>query len=176
MERRQLLTWLVHGGTATLAMVVGVPTLIYAVSPGKRRQQAAVWRDLGWLENFPVGEITAAVVQRAPEATRAPDDATQLEPVSLATGADAANVRPGVYVWRTDEENVIVFSRSCTDLGCPVTFDRGSECFLCPCHGGIFDKQGERMAGPPDRPLYRYDTRVTDGVLQVDLSSVPPMV
>lgn len=166
MERRQLLTLLVHGGSATVALVVGVPTLIYAVSPGARDQAAARWRDLGPLEAFPLGEITASVVQRDPVP----------EPASQGGRAADAALRPGVYVWRVAENEVIVFSRSCTDLGCPVTFDRGSECFFCPCHGGIFDKQGERMAGPPDRPLYRYDTRIQSGMLQVDLSSVPPMV
>lgn len=158
MERRTALSLLVQGGSATAALAVGVPTLIYAVTAGQRDFEAQEWRDLGRLDDFPVGEYHEAAIERSAE------------------GAAAQTLRQGVYVWRVSEKQVIVFSRSCTDLGCPVTFDRGSECFLCPCHGGIFDKHGERMAGPPDRPLYRYDTRVENGVLQVDLSSVPPMV
>lgn len=39
-------------------------------------------------------------------------------------------------------------------LGCPVTAsDTG---FICPCHGGSYDKDGKRKAGPPVRPLDRY--------------------
>lgn len=169
MERRQALTLLVNGGSATIAMIVGIPTLIYALSPSTRVAKTPLWRDLGALDQFPVGELTAAKISTAQEQMRreSADQGVPSMPNTLA---------PGVYVWRVSHDEVIVFSRSCTDLGCPVTFDRGSECFLCPCHGGIFDKQGERMAGPPDRPLYRYDTRVQDGILQVDLSSVPPMV
>lgn len=164
MERRQVLTRLVHGGSAIVAAVVGVPTLIYAVSPGMRDEHASTWRDVGAIDDFPLGKITASMVQR--ERVEGTDQ----------TNPNRATLRPGVYVWRVDEKATIVFSRSCTDLGCPVTFDRGSECFLCPCHGGIFSKQGDPMAGPPDRPLYRYVTRVEDGILQVDITSVPPMV
>lgn len=158
MERRDVLILLVCGGSAAVATVVGVPALIYAVAPAGSRRGEADWRDVGRLDEFPVGEITDAMVHPAAEAT------------------DIQSLRPGVYVWRRTAEEVVVFSRSCTDLGCPVTFDRGSHCFLCPCHGGIFDQQGERMAGPPDRPLYRYENRARDGVLQVNVSSVPPMV
>lgn len=83
----------------------------------------------------------------------------------------------GVYVWRKSEKeaDVVVFSRNCTDLSCPVKFDEGSECFYCPCHGGIFDKQGIPLAGPPSVPLYRYANRVRGGVLEIDLNSLPPM-
>jgi menaquinol-cytochrome c reductase iron-sulfur subunit len=164
MERRQALTLLVHGGSAVIAIVVGVPTLIYAIAPGRRDEHAAVWRDVGLLEEFPIGEVTASLVQH------------EREEGTGKSVPQRATLRPGIYVWRLNEEETIVFSRSCTDLGCPVTFDRGSECFLCPCHGGIFSKQGDRMAGPPDRPLYRYLNRVHEGVLQVDLTSVPPMI
>jgi Rieske Fe-S protein len=56
-----------------------------------------------------------------------------------------------------------------------VNWDAGSQCFYCPCHGGIFDREGVPMAGPPPEPLYRYTTRVRDGVLEIDARSVPPM-
>ena len=158
MERRNVLILLVCGGSAAAASVVGIPALIYAVAPGGSGRRLGDWRDIGPLEEFSVGEIEDAVVQPAAEA------------------AAVQSIRAGVYVWRRTADDVVVFSRSCTDLGCPVTFDRGSHCFLCPCHGGIFDQQGNRMAGPPDRPLYRYEYRVRDGILQVDVSSVPPMV
>ena len=33
---------------------------------------------------------------------------------------------------------------------------------LCPCHGGIYNINGEYVAGPPPRDLYRYDFEVRD--------------
>ena len=82
--------------------------------------------------------------------------------------------RQAVFVWQRSESRFVVFSRSCTDLGCPLDYDPGSTCFFCPCHGGIFGQDGERLAGPPNRPMYRYAHRVRDGVLEIDVSSIPP--
>jgi menaquinol-cytochrome c reductase iron-sulfur subunit len=158
IQRRILLGRLVQGGSAIIALVVGVPTAITALSPATRKERAPAWRDVGPVDEFQVDEMHAAIVQRD-ESLRSPVLAEML-----------------VYVWRRSEEDFVVFSRSCTDLGCPVTWDEGSHCFLCPCHGGIFAQNGDRMAGPPDRPLYRYAHRITDGRLEIDLRSVPPML
>jgi menaquinol-cytochrome c reductase iron-sulfur subunit len=35
--------------------------------------------------------------------------------------------------------------------------------FLCPCHGGIYDFRGIRVAGPPVRPLNRFYTLIRNG-------------
>ena len=35
--------------------------------------------------------------------------------------------------------------------------------FGCPCHGGQYDTEGNRTAGPPVRALDRYDYLVRDG-------------
>lgn len=61
-----------------------------------------------------------------------------------------------------------VLSNHCTHLGCPVRWlpDRGE--ILCPCHGGIYSINGEHLAGPPPRGLYRYDFEVRgDGGIYV---------
>ncbi len=158
MERREVLTILIGGGSIVGGLVVGVPTVIYAFNAIGSSSEAPRWRDVGLLDDFPISEMSEGIIQHHPD--------------SVTNKA----LRRGVYVWRGTENELIVFSRSCTDLGCPVTFDQRSHCFLCPCHGGIFSKNGDRMAGPPDRPLYRYTHRVEAGILQVDLSSVPPMV
>lgn len=157
MERRTVLAVLVQAGSGIVALIIGIPTLIYAFSPLGEKASGEDWRAVGPLTDFPEGAVTEGAVQ--PREQSGP----------------RRTVARGVYVWRRPQD-VVVFSRSCTDLGCPVLWDRGSHCFLCPCHGGIFDHDGDRMAGPPDRPLYRYANRIRDGVLEVDLSSVPPMV
>ena len=53
-------------------------------------------------------------------------------------------------------------------------YDPGSTFYYCPCHGGIFNQAGDPVAGPPARPLYRLATRVRGGVLEIDLTSIPP--
>lgn len=125
------------------------------MAPLVRRRGQAQWCRVGALIRYPVGETTQGFVD-VPRADWGRTLRTKL-----------------VYVWRPAEEEVIVFSRSCTDLSCPVTWDAGSACFYCPCHGGIFSQDGEVMAGPPARPLYRYEHRIREDVLEVDANSVP---
>ncbi len=157
MDRRKALTLLTNGGGLVVAGVVGVPVLSTAVSPAVEAPRQERWRPLGPLDEFPVGTVRQALVGTS-------DD----------EGAQSVRVR-AVYVWRRAEDEVVVFSRNCTDLSCPVTWDPGSGWFYCPCHGGIFNQEGEPVAGPPKRPLFRYANRVRDGVVEIDLGSLPPM-
>jgi Rieske Fe-S protein len=77
----------------------------------------------------------------------------------------------------------LIFSR-CAHLGCPVQpngpiFDEEKQeldngvtltpaqpvGFGCPCHGGQYDTEGNRTAGPPVRALDRYEYSIRDGRL-----------
>jgi menaquinol-cytochrome c reductase iron-sulfur subunit len=157
MNRRKLLVGLIALGNLTLAAVLGIPAALAALSPALRARRDATWRPVGPLEGFPVGEVVKAAVEL--------DDRQW----SAAFGEKA------VYVWRRSDSETVVFSRNCTDLSCPVNYDPGSTCFFCPCHGGIFAQDGTPMAGPPSEPLYRYANRVEQGILEIDIHSVPPM-
>ena len=37
--------------------------------------------------------------------------------------------------------------------------------FQCPCHGGAYDAEGNRVAGPPVRALDRYEFMIKNGNL-----------
>ncbi len=157
MDRRTLFTAVLGACGAVLSAVIAVPTLIAALSPDWRPRPEELWQSVGPIEEFPLDRVVPAKV-------------------SLERGdwADALEVK-AVYVWRKAEQEFVVFSRNCTDLSCPVVFDSGSQCFFCPCHGGIFGRDGSPMAGPPQVPLYRFANRIRDGVLEIDLVSLPPM-
>jgi Rieske Fe-S protein len=81
-----------------------------------------------------------------------------------------------------------ILSNRCVHLGCPVQVNglpledqkktetrNGLEVdriptaaaagFGCPCHGGQYDKEGNRTAGPPVRALDRYDFMIDSGRL-----------
>jgi len=45
------------------------------------------------------------------------------------------------------------FSASCTHLGCLVKWNSSKREFLCPCHAGVFDENGQVVSGPPPQPL-----------------------
>ena len=147
---------LVAGMAGTVGAVVMVPAVITVLSPALERKKGADWRPVGPMDDFPEDSITKATVRIS-----RPDWASSLQ-------------EKGVFVSRVAGGDVIVFSMSCTDLSCPVSWDAGSGFFFCPCHGGIFGRDGRRMAGPPKKPLYRYATRVRNGVIEIDLNSVPP--
>jgi menaquinol-cytochrome c reductase iron-sulfur subunit len=157
IDRRKWLSGVVALGGAALGAILSVPALVAALSPAWKRREGEVWRSTGALEDFAVGRVQPAVVQ--------------VQRGDWSRSLDAKTV----YVYRKTEVEVIVYSRNCTDVSCPLVFDPGSECFFCPCHGGIFGKEGNPMAGPPKVPLYRYANRVRDGQLEIDLYSLPPM-
>ena len=66
-----------------------------------------------------------------------------------------------------DAEDWVVFSTSCTHLGCGVTWRPESRTFFCPCHNGEFNADGSVKTAPPTRPLQRLETRVRNGQLEV---------
>lgn len=49
----------------------------------------------------------------------------------------------------------IALSAICTHQGCIVNWDEKRLTLTCPCHAGLFDTNGNVLAGPPRRPLKR---------------------
>ena len=48
----------------------------------------------------------------------------------------------------------VAYEQRCTHLLCPVLYESDRKRIFCPCHEGVFDPAtGERLAGPPPRPL-----------------------
>ena len=155
MTRRTFSGFVVSAGALLAAGIVGIPAIITSFSPAIRARRRENWRRVGRLDDFPIGQVQAAVVNT--------DKETWPRPLP----------QQAVFVWRRSSDELIVFSRSCTDLACPLTYDAGSECFLCPCHGGIFSKDGEVMAGPPNRPMARYESRLRGGMIEINFASLP---
>ncbi|MDE0297329.1 MAG: ubiquinol-cytochrome c reductase iron-sulfur subunit [Candidatus Poribacteria bacterium] len=77
------------------------------------------------------------------------------------------NKKRSVYVTDTGNGNFVVFSRVCSHLNCLVRWEESKRQFLCPCHGGVFDEEGDVVEGPPPKALERLPVKVEDGVLYV---------
>ena len=75
-----------------------------------------------------------------------------------------------ILVLKTDQ-GVAACSRRCTDLGCLVSWSRERQQFLCPCHQGVYDKNGTNIAGPPPRPLDRFEVIKRGEQLYVNIQS-----
>lgn len=147
--RRRLLTWISVGLSGLAGVVVSVPILAYLLSP-LIRSAPPTWIDVDDADKFPLG----ATVLRA---------ISDVSPLPWA----GQTARTAVWVRRTMEQQFVVFAVNCTHLGCPVNWQPEANIFLCPCHGGVYYSDGSVAGGPPPRALFRYDTRIVNGRLQV---------
>jgi quinol---cytochrome c reductase iron-sulfur subunit, bacillus type len=124
--------------------------------------------DLGPLDNFPEGDYVIASYLSNPKAGE----------VSRRT----AFVRSNGLADNGEPSFTILYSR-CVHLGCPVQpngpVDESAakkvngvelrpvlaQSFGCPCHGGLYDAEGNRRAGPPVRSLDRFTYSIKHGHL-----------
>jgi Rieske Fe-S protein len=155
------------GVGAAIGAIVTVPALGFMVLPSFTNIEEDE-ADLGPLENFPQGEYVIASF--------------------LANPSQGEVTRRTAFVRNngpTDDgvpSFTILYSR-CVHLGCPVqpngpideeniTEVDGVELrpvlaqsFGCPCHGGLYDAEGNRQAGPPVRSLDRMTFSIKNGRL-----------
>jgi menaquinol-cytochrome c reductase iron-sulfur subunit len=61
---------------------------------------------------------------------------------------------------RNKEGAIIAIWNRCAHLGCPVAYSAGGDVYSCPCHGGAYNSLGLVTAGPPPRPLDRFDVKI----------------
>jgi Rieske Fe-S protein len=156
---------------AVIGGVVTLPVIGFAVVPAFVKQHSHEV-DLGPIGNFPNGEFVVATFLR--------------EPSQGEVSRRTAFIRNNGQLGGTPSFTCI--SNRCAHLGCPVqpggpTFDDKSKTvktgngdislipslpaagFICPCHGGAYDQEGNRIAGPPVRGLDRYEFFIRNGHL-----------
>jgi cytochrome b6-f complex iron-sulfur subunit len=63
------------------------------------------------------------------------------------------------FIVNTGKE-LFALSAVCTHLGCLTNWHRPENRFLCPCHGGQYDTQGNVVTGPPPAPLNRLPLKI----------------
>jgi Rieske Fe-S protein len=59
----------------------------------------------------------------------------------------------------------VVLSAICTHQGC--TVDIQGQQLVCPCHGSTYDRRGQVLRGPAERPLATLPAVVVNGVLEI---------
>jgi menaquinol-cytochrome c reductase iron-sulfur subunit len=150
--RRKFLTLLTLGVGAMGMAVAGLPLVGYIVAP----LLIKVWRDVGIVDDFGIGETTLVSFR----------DASALPWSGVAD-------RTASWLRRTGEADFVAFSINCTHLGCPVRWEPKAELFMCPCHGGVYYKDGVVAAGPPPLPLQRYPVRISGNKVEIRTSPIP---
>jgi Rieske Fe-S protein len=69
-----------------------------------------------------------------------------------------------------NEKGLIAFSPVCTHLGCYVNWDNNRKEFLCPCHGGRYNSEGQVIAGPPPKSLTRLPYKIEAGKIYLGIT------
>ena len=153
---------------AAIGGIVTVPVLGFAVLPAFVGQEYPDV-DLGPLDSYPEGDWLIATFTSVP--------------------ADGAVSRRTAFVrnngLRNEVPSFTIISNRCVHLGCPtqpqgppgepsdvettampVTLTPTQPSgFGCPCHGGAYDIEGNRTAGPPVRALDRFEYSIIGGSL-----------
>jgi quinol---cytochrome c reductase iron-sulfur subunit, bacillus type len=157
---------------AAIGVVVTVPAVGFAVVPAFV-DQGEPDIDLGPIDNFPQGAWVITHFQLRPDEGEVTKRVAYIRYNGLADG----------------EPSFTIISNRCAHLGCPVqpgglvqtdkTKDQkasggqeisltpvvGLSSFTCPCHGGSYDSEGNRTAGPPVRGLDRWTYKIDNGNL-----------
>ncbi len=163
-----------EGATLGLGGLIGgivtVPAVGFAIVPAFLKQGHPEI-DLGPLSNFPEGDWLIAHFD--------------LDPKEGQVSRRTAYVRYNGLL--QGKPSITIISNRCAHLGCPVqpggliqsdqTKDQktsggqliqltpvlGLSSFTCPCHGGAYDSEGNRTAGPPVRALDRFEYSIRKG-------------
>ena len=166
--RSRFLESMTVGLGAVIGGIVTVPVAGFALLPsflGQGRHRV----DLGPLSQFPEGQWLVATFMTDPAAGE----------VSRRTAFVRNN---GIF---QNVPSFTIISNRCAHLGCPVqpngpigktSFESTANGkvrliqatpagFGCPCHGGQYDTEGNRTAGPPVRALDRYAFEIDNGRL-----------
>jgi menaquinol-cytochrome c reductase iron-sulfur subunit len=157
VTRRGLMTGgaLAAGGIASAAF--GLPALGFALGPIFNNDAINdAWQDVGAESDF---NETTYVSKIATLVTDVAESGKTTVYIRKATPEDKSpsdknGKKPMPY---------IAISTRCAHLGCPVRYVQASEKFICPCHGGVYGKDGSVDGGPPVRPLDRFYTKAENG-------------
>jgi Rieske Fe-S protein len=138
------------GGAAVAA--VTLPAIGFALAP-VFDETDVIWEPVGPEDDFSATTYTPVIL-------------TIVEGVGEA-GKSTAYVRRGSEDLEEEPTEYIAVSNRCAHAGCPTRFVAAAGNFICPCHGGVYGFRGEVIGGPPVRPLDRFQTRVSDGIVEV---------
>ena len=140
--------------------LVALPAIGFAVAP-LFEQEEETWQAVGSTSDFSPDTYRPVVITAVENIGE-----TGKTTVYVRRGNPNLTGLPSGYEAETSDEFIAITTR-CAHVGCPVRFVEASGNFICPCHGGVYGFLGERIGGPPVRPLDRFQTRFTNGQVEV---------
>ncbi len=155
IDRRKFFVRISLFAGAIPAAIVAVPILGALFGPLLQRQKQA-WRKVAAINDIPVGETKLIMYVNA-------------DPLPWA----GVTAKSAAWLRRESEDRLIAFSAHCTHLGCPVRWEDKAQLFMCPCHGGVYYKDGMVAAGPPPKPLSKIEVRINRNDVEIKTAPVP---
>ncbi len=146
------------GGLAVAA--VALPAVGFAVAP-LFEEEEETWQAVGPTSDFSPDTYRSVVITIVPGIGETGKTTVYVRRGNPQVTADQTKYPP------ESPDEFIAISTRCAHVGCPVQFVQASSNFICPCHGGVYGFLGERIGGPPVRPLDRFQTRVTNGQVEI---------
>ena len=138
-DRRSFLTRFVVAGGALIG--AGLAGLVGLVAAPKKSRAGGAWRTAIQPGNTPSSfPYTAVLTERHED------------------GWYQTTRQTVVFIDQQGGE-LTAMSATCTHLGCHVRWEAGADHFKCPCHGGVYDRAGNVVSGPPPRPLEKIPVR-----------------
>ena len=158
--RRTFLGWFLGIGTVSVAGLLSVPLVRFALDPLTRTSTETEWSDLGPADDFK--EV----------------DVPQKRTINIVQmdGWRKVMMEKSVYVIKEQSGELAVFTATCPHLGCSVKWNDDNKHFKCPCHNGVFNTSGKLQSGPPPRDMDTLDSKVEDGHLKVKYQSFRQLV
>ena len=149
ISRRDFMKAVIAAISGVIGAAIGLPAIAYVVGPALK-QETDTWIRLGAVSKIELNKPTLFKTI-----------------IETQTGWINAEEEFSAYVLTEDGQDFTVMSNICTHLGCRVRWIPDQDGFFCPCHNGVFAKDGSVVSGPPPRPLDRFESKVEDGVLFV---------
>jgi len=105
-----------------------------------------------------------------PSAVQAEDGTVEIKSDSIPSGTSivvSAGFTPVIVVHASN--GFKAFDAKCAHLGCLVKWDSESNQFICPCHGGHYNSEGQVIAGPPPLPLKKCKITETGDKIKISV-------
>lgn len=149
MGRRDFMRAAIFGIGGLIGAAIGLPAIAYIVGPALK-QTTDTWIRLGSVGKVELNNPTLFKTT-----------------VETQTGWISTQEEISAYVLTENGQDFAVLSNICTHLGCRVRWIQDKEGFYCPCHNGVFAKDGTVISGPPPRPLDRFENKIENGILYI---------
>lgn len=149
--RRSFLAALFAVGTSGVVALLSVPLARFSLHPVRVKTTGVLWSDVGPADQF----------------------ASVPAPVKVLVGVEQRDgwrkilSEKPVYVIKAADGRPRVLSAVCPHLGCTISWNESRGQFACPCHVGVFARDGALVSGAPPRGMDELESTIENGRLKV---------